>query len=64
MLGTFLKVPEKEEGSFLLSQPQLNLNSTQNFGFDMKMTLDHPPPPHKLNVINLNQTLQQQHEKK
>ena len=42
------------KSSYLISivttpiQPQLN----SKVGFDMKMTLDHPPPPHKLNVIN------------
>ena len=30
------------------TQPQLN----SKVGFDMKMTLDHPP--HKLNVINIS----------
>ena len=32
------------------TQPQLN----SKVGFDIKMTLFHPPPPHKLNVNNIS----------
>ena len=32
------------------TQHQFNLK----VGFDTKMTLDHHPPPHKLNVINIS----------